>query len=89
LSTDHFAPRNLYLHAAKESLKTVLFKVVGKKINPLSYTYYYTSYFKELRNFFQRISSDDSMSDLPTVTDGLETIRIIEESYKFANKIGR
>jgi myo-inositol 2-dehydrogenase/D-chiro-inositol 1-dehydrogenase len=84
LSTDHFAPKNLYFHAAKESLKNILFKIAGKRINPLAYTYYYTSYFEELRKFFQRINADDSIDDLPTVDDGMETIRIIEESYKFA-----
>jgi len=88
LSTDNFTPKNLYLHAAKEVLKNVSAKIVGKKINPLSYTYYYTSYFKELQNFFQRINSDDDMSDLPTVDDGLETIRVVEDSYRLAKRIG-
>jgi len=88
LSTDHFAPQNLYFHAAKEALKNISAKIVGKKINPLSYTYYYTSYFKELQNFFQRINNDDDISDLPTVNDGLETIRIVEKSYRLAKKMG-
>ena len=88
LSTDHFAPKNLYFHAAKEVLKNVAAKIVGKKINPLSYTYYYTPYFRELRNFFQRINSDGDTSDLATVNDGLETIRVVEESYRLAKRMG-
>jgi predicted dehydrogenase len=88
LSTDHFAPKNLYIHAAKEALKTFSAKIVGKKITPLSYTYYHTSYFKELQTFFQRVNSNDNIEDLPTANDGFETIRVIEESYNFANKKG-
>lgn len=86
LSTDHFAPKNLYLHAARKALKNIVAKIVGKKISPLAYTYYYPSYFKELQNFSQRINSGDDMFDLATVDDGFETIRIVEDSYSFADE---
>lgn len=84
LSTDNFIPRNLYFHAAKSAMKNTLLKMARKKINPLSYTYYYTSYFKELQNFFESINSDVAPNPLATVNDGLEVIRIIEKAYRFA-----
>jgi predicted dehydrogenase len=82
LSTDHFLPKNLYFHAAKAAVKNFLLKLLGKKINPLSYTYYYTSYFKELQNFFESINNDNS--PLVTVEDGIEAVKIIEEAYNNA-----
>ena len=45
-SSDHFAPRNLRLHAVKEATLNLLRKIVRKNIHPLSYTYYYYSFFK-------------------------------------------
>jgi len=87
LSTDHFVPRNLYLYAVKEALKNTLRRITGRKIKPLSYTYYYTSYIKELQHFFEGIQRDPIPNPLANVTDGLEAIRIVEESYKFANRI--
>ena len=89
LSTDQFAPKNLYLHAAKEALKNTLRRMAGKKIKPLAYTYYYTSYFRELQHFFEGIKSDALPKPLAGVVDGLEAIQIIEKSYKFANRITR
>jgi len=84
LSTDHFAPKNLYFHAGKEALKNILSKMVGRKINPLSYTYYYSSYFKELQHFFESIKSGANPNHLVTVNDAIETIKIIEDAYVFA-----
>ena len=89
LSTDHFAPKNLYFHAGKEALRNILFKIIGRKINPLSYTYYYSSYFKELQHFFESIKGDANPNHLVTVNDGLETVKVIEESYRFAKNNGR
>jgi len=87
LSTDHFAPKNLYLYAAKEALKNALRRMAGGNIKPLSYTYYYASYFRELQCFFEGIQRDDIPNPLASLVDGLEAIRIIEESYKFANRM--
>lgn len=80
LSTDNFSPKNLYFHAAKEATKNFLLKLLGKKISPLSYTYYYVSYFKELQNFFESIKNDTT--PLVSVEDGIEVVKIIEEAYE-------
>jgi len=84
LSTDHFAPKNLYFHAAKEGIKNVLLKMFRRKIDPLSYTYYYSSYFHELYDFFESVISDSKPQ--VTVDDALEVIRLIQDAYNFANK---
>ncbi|MCW3975987.1 MAG: Gfo/Idh/MocA family oxidoreductase [Candidatus Bathyarchaeota archaeon] len=89
MSTDHFIPQNLYSYAAKEVLKNVFRRIAGRKIEPLSYTYYYNSYFKELHYFFEGIKNDIIIPPLATVVDGLKSIQIIEECYKNTSKINR
>ena len=84
LSTEDFAPKNMYYTAAKEALKNIVRKVFGKKINVLSYTYYYTSYFKEIQLFFESVKSGKYMGDVATIDDGLETVKVIEETYRRA-----
>lgn len=82
MSTDELIPRNLYYHAAKEGIKNLVRKVVGRKIHPLSYTYFYESYFKELKHFFDCIKQDSEPS--VSAIDGLKTLEIIEEAYKIS-----
>lgn len=76
----NFAPNNLYLHAIKEGVKNFLRKVVGKEIRPLSYTYYYEAYYKELQHFFNCVKNDATPH--VSAVDGLKTVEIIEEAYK-------
>ncbi|MFQ6127211.1 MAG: Gfo/Idh/MocA family protein [Candidatus Heimdallarchaeota archaeon] len=80
LSSDDLVPRNLYIHAIKEGTKNLLRRIVGKKIRPLSYTYYYESYYKELEHFFDCVKNDTD--PLISVTDGLRTVELIEEAYE-------
>lgn len=79
ISSDDLVPRNIYMHAAKEGTKNFLRKVVGKKIKPLSYSYYYESYYKELQHFFDCVKTDSDPS--VSATDGLKTVELIEEAY--------
>jgi len=80
LSSDDLVPRNLYFHALKEGSKNFLRRIVGKKICPLSYTYYYESFYKELEHFFDCVSKD--FDPLVSATDGLKTVEIIQEAYE-------
>jgi len=80
MSSDDLVPRNIYLHAVKEGTKNFLRRVVGKKIKPLSYSYYYQSYYKELQHFFDCLKNDSDPS--VSATDGLKTVELIEEAYK-------
>lgn len=82
-STDDYLPRNPYVHAMKEGTKNFLRRITGRKIRPLSYTYYYEQYVKELVSFFECLDKD---IDPPiTVTDGMRTIEIISDAYRIAN----
>jgi len=80
ISSDDLVPRNIYLHAVEEGMKNLLRKVVGKRIKPLSYSYYYEAYYKELQHFFDCIMNDSNPS--VSATDGLKTVEIIEEAYR-------
>jgi predicted dehydrogenase len=80
LSTDHFAPKNLYLHAIKEGVKNVLRKMIGKGVYPLRYTFYYASYVEELVHFFDCIKSGSD--PIVTIEDAIKTINIIERIYQ-------
>ena len=84
LSSDELIPRNLYLHAAKEGTKNLLRRLVGKKIHPLTYSYYYESYFKELNHFFDCLKQD--LDPCVSAVDGLQTLKIIEEAYRMSKR---
>jgi predicted dehydrogenase len=79
-STEHFTPKNLYIHAVKEGTKNFFRKVAGKDIRSLSYTYYYEQYVKEMILFFDSIRKDEEPP--VTVVDGLRTVEIIERAYE-------
>ena len=81
VSSEDLMPRNLYLHAAKEGTKNILRRAIGKKIRPLYYTYHYEAFYKELLHFFDCVRNDSTPS--VSAIDGLKTIEIIQEAYKF------
>ena len=80
LSSDDLVPHNLYVHAFKEGSKNFLRRIVGKKIRPLSYTYYYESFYNELAHFFDCVEND--LDPSISATDGLKTVEIIQEAYE-------
>ena len=79
LSTEEMIPKNLYVHAMKAGMKNFSRRITGRKIRPLYYTYYYESFYKELRDFFESIKNDSEPS--VSAIDGLKTMEIIEEAY--------
>ena len=84
ISSDDLVPHNLYLHAAKEGTKNILRRMVGKKIRPLSYTYFNEPFYKELTHFFECVRTNSK--PLISAEDGLKTIEVIQEAYaKFGN----
>ena len=85
LNTEEFIPKNMYAHAVKEGIKNFMSKVTGRKINILSYTYFYNAYYKELRHFFESIQMDEKPS--VSAYDGLKTFEIINEVYNTIQKI--
>lgn len=84
MSSDNLVPGNIYLHAVKEGTKNLFRRVVWRKIRPLSWTYWYESYYKELKHFFDCVKNDSSPS--VSATDGLKTTELIEEAYRIFDK---
>lgn len=80
LSSDNFIPGNLYVHAVKEGTKNILRRIVGKEIHPLSYTYYYESYYKEMSHFFDCIRNDIDPSI--SATDAMRIVELIQQAYE-------
>jgi predicted dehydrogenase len=80
VSTDQFMPRNMYAHAAKEAAKNILRKILGRKIKPLTYTYYYASLFKELEAFVDCVKR--GCRPPITLYDALKVVSLIERVYK-------
>ena len=79
-STDHFIPRSLYVHAAKEGVKNFFRMLSLRKPNYLSYTYYYSSFVDILHNFLYCINND---IDFPfNVQSQLSVMKCIDEIYK-------
>lgn len=82
ISSEDLIPKSYYRHALKEGTKNVLRKVFRKRIRPLSYTYYYESFYKALKHFFD---NDDIDSDPPAcAADGLRNIELISDAYNKA-----
>jgi len=84
ISTDNFSPSNLMIHAIKASTINFVKKVIRRKINPLEYTYYYNSFYNVLDEFCYSVKRD-TVPPIPP-EDGMETLSIIEDAYKFAKR---
>jgi len=79
-STEHYAPNNLRIHAVKEATLNFLRKVSGRKVHYLSYTYYYSSFYKVLELFFEMLKQG---TEPPiSLERQFEVIRIIDEIYR-------
>jgi len=85
LASHDLVPKNLYSYAAKVGIKNVVRRVIGRKIAPLKYTYFYESYYKELEHFFNCIETDAEPS--VSAEDGLKTIEIVESVYQASEKV--
>jgi len=84
ISSESLVPRNIYFHAIKEGTKNILRRILRTKIKPLSYSYYYEAYYKELLSFFDCIKND--LNPPVSAVDGLKTLSLIEQVYKKSNK---
>ena len=77
-STDDYLP-NIYRNALSEGMKNIFRKLIHKKIKPLSYTYYYHSYYKELEHFFDCIAA--SQKPIISPEQSFRTLELIHEAY--------
>lgn len=83
LSSEKFAPNNIYTYAIKEGIKNLFRKVAGRKIKPLAYAYYLEGFNRELTHFFNCIEND--LEPSVSAIDGLKTVEVIEEAYRQAS----
>jgi len=79
-STDRYMPHNLRLHAVKEGALNIFRKVFGRKVHYLSYTYYYSSFYKILELFFEMLAK--GMEPPITLKEQLEVMKVIDSAYK-------
>lgn len=79
VSTEELIPRNIYVHAVKEGSKNFLRRITGRKIHPLSFTYFYESYYKEIRHYIDYIEGNSF--PVSSAIDGLKTMEIVDEAY--------
>jgi predicted dehydrogenase len=78
-STDNYMP-DIYWNAISEGTRNILRKMVHKKIKPLSYAYYYYSYYKELDHFFNCIIT--SQEPIISPKESFKTLELIDEVYR-------
>ncbi len=79
LNTDNLMPSSLYIHGAKEGFLNFGRRLIGKKLNLLSYTYYFTSYVKILEKFIDCINTGE---EFPIKLDQqINVLEAIEKAY--------
>jgi predicted dehydrogenase len=80
ISSEKYAPRNMYMHAVKQAISNFFRKITFNQINYLSYTYYYSSFYEIIKEFLTSVKNGD---DFPVDLEGqLEVMRIIDEVYR-------
>jgi predicted dehydrogenase len=79
-STDLYAPNNLRTHAVKEAALNFFRKMLRRKVHYLSYTYYYSSFYKMLELFFEILKK--GMESPISLEEQLEVVRIIDDIYR-------
>jgi predicted dehydrogenase len=78
-STDKYRPIDPRNYAIKAGFQNILRRLVLKKPNYLNYTYYYASYYKILRLFFEALETG---SELPiSLNKEIDVLSIIENVY--------
>lgn len=78
-STDRYAPRDLRGHAVKEGTLNLFRKILNRKIHYLSYTYYYSSFYRILELFFETLNQG---TEPPiSLEEQLNVIRVIDSVY--------
>ena len=72
------------INAMKNGVKNVMRRVLGRKIHPLEYAYWFSSYYREISSFFNCLNNNETPPI--TVHDGLRAIKTIEEIKTMAKK---
>jgi predicted dehydrogenase len=66
-------------------MANMLRRITGRRIKPLSYTYFYSSYVEEQRHFFDCLRNGKE----PAVgaRDAFGTIRLLEDVYRYCDGV--
>ena len=84
LNTDELKPSSLYIHGAKEGLLNLGRRLIGKPLDLLSYTYYFSSYTQVLKNFLDCLRDG---TEFPISLDQqLEVLNSIEKAYQLSTE---
>ena len=79
-STDRYIPGDARVNAVKEGLLNLMRKVAFRKLDYLSYTYYYSSFYEIMNSFFDSLKTG---SDFPvSLEKQLDVIGLIESAYR-------
>jgi len=79
LSSEKYAPGNLHLHAVREAIKNFMKRITFQEIDYLTYTYYYSSFYKILKDF---LTYAESGSNFPSLQEQLNVMKNIDEAYR-------
>jgi predicted dehydrogenase len=80
LSSEKFTPNNLYLHAVKIAITNFIKKITLREIDYLSFTFYYSSFYKIIEEFLTSVQND--MEFPIDFEDQLEVMKIIDSIYE-------
>ena len=79
-STDRYLPNDPRVNAVKEGMLNLMRRVSRKPLDYLSYTYYYSSFYTVMKQFFDSLKSGE---DFPiSLEKQLEVMRIIDAAYR-------
>ena len=84
VSSEKFAPSNMYLNAITQALVNFTKKITLRPISYMSYTYYYSSFFEIVKEFLNNVKNGEDFS--VDLEDQLEVMRLISEVYKGSDK---
>ncbi|MFX0134442.1 MAG: Gfo/Idh/MocA family protein [Candidatus Hodarchaeota archaeon] len=84
LNTDELRPSSLYIHGAKEAILNFGRRIIGKPLDLLSYTYYFTSYARILQVFLDCLKEG---TEFPVSLDQQFEVQCsIEKAYQLYEK---
>jgi len=79
LSSEKYAPSNLYLHAVKLAMTNLFKRVTFQELDYLSYTYYYSSFYDIIKEYLFSVQNDREFHI--DFRDQLEVMKIIDVIY--------
>ncbi len=86
-STDNYLPSNQIVNAVKEGALNLMRKAAGKKLDYLSYTYFYSSFYTVMNLFFEALKNG---SEFPiSLDEELNVMRIIDSAYRLNDMSGK